>query len=261
MKPLYITHSANTQVIVQGTALRIKSEQMADTVISTRFISEVICASQVQWRCDALHLCMQKGIPIVFTASNGDVAGFLHGTACQRQASLMQRLHDTLEHPYGHRLYRTWLRGMQSRRKVKLSRMLGIEGDFFRISDMREQLFRYRRRLAAEWVIRQMDTTWSQAIAALIVKELKQHGLTATRQHLLWWDVDIVGDLRELMNCEMHVPACEWLPQLQWQLHNGGHDLEHRLLYAFAKQAFSLRVILNDALHRLDQCLRSMHEV
>jgi len=263
MKPLYITHDANTQVIMQGTALRIKSDQLADTVISTRFISEVVCTAKAQWRSDALHLCMQQGIPIVFTANNGDVAGFLHGTAPTRQASLMQRLYDTLEHPFGHRIYQTWLRGMHSRRKVKLSKALGIAGDYFRDSVLQEQINAYCSRLACRWVIQSLDTVWSQSIAALIMQELKQHGLSATRQNLLWYNIDLVNDLRELLYWEMHIPACKLLPQLQqrWQAHDRAHELKHQLLYDFARQKFTLQVILQDALHRLDQCLHSMHEV
>jgi len=263
MKPLYITHCANTQVITQGTALRIKSDQLADAVIATRFISEIICACKVQWRSDALHLCMQQGIPIVFTGSNGDVAGFLHGIASQRQASLMQRLCNALEHPYGHRLYQTWLRSMHSRRRVKLSKALGIAGDYYRISKMRELIHTHRRSLASDWVIQWLESTWNQAIAGLIMRELKQHGLTAARQELIWRDLDIVNDLRELMVWEMYLPACELLPglQQQWQQHSSSRELKHQLLSAFARQTFAMQVILQDALHRLDQCLRSMHEV
>lgn len=253
MKPLYIESSPAAAVRLDGRALHICRGDRAPVVIGLRNVSQIIAAGRTRFTSAALESCMRSGISIVFLDSVGQVEGFLHGLK-SRHGHLPSRLEELFDLPDGQRLYRTWWKAMESRRRCTLAQRLRIEPDRHRARALKAMLQRARLQRAPSALVDALQTRWSAGVRAVAQQLTQEQGFNAAWQRRLWPRCDIVNDLATLMDWDLLLPALTELSRLDRASRQDIPEamLRARIVAGFETHRPALLECGTGLLHRLD---------
>jgi len=196
---------------------------------------------------------MRSGVSIVFLDSVGQVEGFLHGLK-SRHGHLPSRLEELFDQPDGLRIYQTWWKAMESRRRCTLTRRLRIEPDRHRARALKSMLQRARLQRAPQALVQSLQMRWNAGVRAVAQQLAQENGLNATWQRRLWPRCDIVTDLAELLNWELLLPALTELSRLDRATRRNIPEpiLRARILAGFETHRPTLLHCGTEILHRLD---------
>lgn len=172
MKTLYLDGARQTEVMLDGPALRVRTLGRADGLYPLARVSRVVVFGYAEWRTNALLACADRGIPVTFVGSGGQPRAWLVPVS-PRPMPLGDRLRELLDRSDWQSLYQDWRR--HTERKVIL-RVLGALR--IRVSDLRsprvadELLNRLAptRRPAALALLRLWDGLLASRAAALLSK-------------------------------------------------------------------------------------------
>jgi len=168
-RPLYIAPDSETRVELDGPALRVTREELAQQLFPLQRLSRVYSARRVAWTSEALLACADLGVTVVFLDDAGAVAARLLGRPYFPD-SLHHRLVELLLLPQGEGMYRHWLNNLRGRAAHWAGLKLGAPAALRDPRHCREwlnrQASRYAGRKAAErswqW-LRALAFGWMQA--------------------------------------------------------------------------------------------------
>ena len=115
MKPLYLQGSCPLKVTLDGPALRIAQDGVADSRFPLARVSRVIVSGNVSWTTDALLACADEGIFISFLSAAGSTRARWIGR-CSKRSAFSQRWIDFVDRPDWEELYHQW--SVASRRRA-----------------------------------------------------------------------------------------------------------------------------------------------
>jgi hypothetical protein len=123
-KPLYLHAKAPTQIVLQGPALRVKSENQAEHLYPLRYIERVQADHNITWSTPALLACAERGICIQFLDAQGQTLARLLGSN-HAQHSLAIRLVAILARPGWQNQYQRWCYGRRLQTLRYVAQKLG----------------------------------------------------------------------------------------------------------------------------------------
>jgi hypothetical protein len=168
-RPLYITPDSETRVELDGPALRVTREELAEQFFPLQRLSRVYSARRVAWTSEAMLACADLGVSIVFVDDSGTVVARLLGRPYFPD-SLYHRMVEFLMLPQAEGMYRYWLDNLRRRAAhwagVKLGAPVALRDPRHCREWVNRQAHRYAGRKAAErswqW-LRSIAFSWMQA--------------------------------------------------------------------------------------------------
>jgi len=259
MRPVYIEHGRPASVGAEHSALHIVRGDRAPTVIGARNVSRIVAPVRTRFSPSALALCMNHGIAIAFVDELGRAQGFLHGQARTR-SSVPMRLAELLSQPDGKRIYRTWLKAMESRCRCRLAKRLRVEPDRHRARVL-HAVMRHAIERRADVATRELlEQGWRGALASLVSELLNQAGFDAHAIRRLWPTIDFGQDLTRLLEWELFLPELTALNRLNEAMGNAAPKalLRAKVISSFECERPRLANRAWNILHRLDMRLMEL---
>ncbi len=204
-RPLYIDARTRANVAVDGPALRLDQRGWAPRWFPLGRISRVVVAGDAQWQTAAIAACLDRGIPIVVSASGRGIAGWIVPRHARPRA-LENHLHELAERPDWQADIDDWHRAEERRAILALLRKIRM-----RARDLRPDMLWSR-------VLTFLDQGWCGVTAdrierllplviALVLERLQAAGVppetlaTTSRASLVhrFWEIlrwDVAGLLR-----------------------------------------------------------------
>lgn len=258
-KPLYLKGQAGMQVEADGPALRVRQPARAALLFPLARVARVVSSGAVVWDYQALLLCADMGTPVVFLRRDGSVRGYFFGSDRRSQDSndlLYTRLRARLTRPGGMTRYNAWREAMTRASVQALGAQLGQRLDQETPHRVRQALAETRRRYAGAGAAALIEGRLRGLLAALSVEALAEARLDARRWSNLEFDLDLVGDLAELLGWALDAPVLAAL-EARWRREAGAPNLveEASLLGFFEGRVPELRRLGLDELHQLRQWL------
>lgn len=212
-RPCYLNGAPGFRVALDGPALSVMRPGKARALYPLQRISRVVASGEVEWSTAALLACAERGITVTFLSRDGRLRGCLVGEGGELQ-DLLGRLWDLLDRPDWRECYGDWQRGMSSRARLALVRRLGLE--LAQAPDLAGLLRGLRALLVGQvgiGVSGFLERRLRGLTRSLVVEQLAQAGLSASRLQALSGRVDLVGDFTELVMVDLYLPLLSWLEQ------------------------------------------------
>lgn len=217
MPTLYLEAQTNSQVTLDGPALRIDCDGKAPRYLPLVRVSRIISASHIHWAQPALLQCASQGIPVSFTDRNGNVIAHLSGQAHSRQ-SLHAYLNALLDRPDWYERYHDWLSAQRSLARRSLLRQMGLaHSEHDRAVDaLIEKVWHLSHPASTiEGASRRLMGYCHNLSADLLMR----HGLGAAENQVLENSVNLRQDLAELLWLSLRYPLTKLLKHLEHATH------------------------------------------
>lgn len=146
-RPLYIAPQAETRVELDGPALCVAREGVAERLYPLQRISRVYTAEEVDWTSEALIACARAGIGVLFVGDDGEVTARVLARPGERD-ELYSRFMEFLMRPEAAGMYQHWLGIMGNRAARWAGIKLDAPADKRRAKECRDWLQRQGRRYA-----------------------------------------------------------------------------------------------------------------
>jgi hypothetical protein len=222
-KPLYLA-GADTEVVLDGPALRISQPAHADRWFPLQRLSRVVSGTHVQWQTEALMACAGESVTVSFLGRDGSLQARCIGRHPERLNGLQQRLNDLLESADGLADYRQWLRGMENLALRSLQKRIGAATE---PPATPTELRRFFRRQAAEMEAVKAHEALGRSLFDLLVgwvtQELQDHGLAT--DPLILCHLDLPRDLAGILFWDYQVLRLQWLDQRRHARQGGAPPL------------------------------------
>lgn len=210
MKPLYLD-AQDCRVQLDGPALRVRAEHVADRWFPLTRVSQVITSCRVDWTVPALLACAEKGITVSFVGEEGSIVGRLLGRGSERN-HLAQKLSDFLLRPDCLELSLQWQSAMERMAMRSLIRRAGLPPDFDCTPKMLRQLF---QRAAISMAAREAYETIGREIWGMLVPLVSQRlqDLAVYEDAEFVESIDLVSMLTRILFWDFHLARSAWLEQ------------------------------------------------
>lgn len=260
-KPLYLRGSPGLRIEVDGPALRVRRPARAALLFPLARLARVVSSGAVPWDGETLLACAGAGVPVVFVRRDGSVRGYLFGGAARSRDPhdlLYTRLRARLIRPGGMARYGAWRQAMTRAAIRALGVQLGQRLDGEAPHRLRLALAETRRRMAGPGPAALIEGRLRGWLAGLSAELLAEVGLDAARWTKLDFDLDLVGDLADLLGWALEAPVRAALEGRARNAAEAPDWLEERSLLAlFERHVPDLRRLGLDALHQLRQTLET----
>lgn len=208
MKTLYLDGARQTEVMLDGPALRVRTLGRADGLYPLGRVSRVVVFGYAEWRTNALLACADRGIPVTFVGPGGQPRAWLV-PVLPRPMPLAQRIQELLNRPDWTSLYQDWRR--HTERKVIL-RLLGELR--IRVSDLRphrvaEELLN-RLALGGRTEASALLRFWEGLLAARAAALLSKAGLEGAQFGALDHYWSLAADLVRLAGWNHYLWLAGW---------------------------------------------------
>lgn len=122
--PLYLYGSVPARISLDGRALLVRRAGKADARYPLSRITRIVCGPNVEWSAQALAVCLEYDLPVVFLDKVGQPAGYLRATQA-KPSRLDNVLNELLDRADGLTHYAEWLRA--ERMRVLVAWRKGLE--------------------------------------------------------------------------------------------------------------------------------------
>ena len=210
MKPCYIHGREDTQIKLDGPALRIHTPGKAAILAPLGRISRIVISGSPDCSSSALLACAERGITVTFLQRDGAIRALLFGTGKARN-NLLSQLRDFLGHPAWQEHYQLWRDSAASHAKCAVCRKLDIAPDRISSKQLRTSLGRWMEDYVSPGQRSYLQRRLHGLCASLVNEVLQQAGLDATRSSYIAQRIDLTSDFAELLALSMQLPLIMWL--------------------------------------------------
>ncbi|RMF21204.1 MAG: hypothetical protein D6760_09975 [Deltaproteobacteria bacterium] len=202
-RPLYIDGSTRTVVRREGRALVVEAAHRAPGYFPVRRLTRIVSRAAVDWSAEALALCMEHRLPIVFVDREGSINGIC--TACARvETDFNSLIGALLDRPDWLARYEAICRSMQHHAVRTMYRVLRVPPRDLRPERARRILEGARAQTwskEARAVLDEEIAVFSSSVAA---SSLSEAGCDTTRI-LASGGPDLVGDLAQIVRYDVEL--------------------------------------------------------
>ncbi len=250
-KPLYVDCSSRASVDRDGPALLVRVPGQADQYFPARRLLRVVCRGPVPWSPEALFLCMERSIPVVFTDEDGVVCGVCTGRG-NPDDDLASLLDAVVDREDWRERYDAIQRSVE-RRVVKVAlRRAGLPGNDLRPRHARKALRRLRDQVCgrrASAVLEREAQAMARALAAQTLLERGLSGSMLRAKH----GPDLEGDLADILEFVLEEPTREIARRF------GPHPPSRPVLIeALHRHENAAREVATTWIHRVERSLREI---
>ncbi len=114
MRPLYLRGTEPLSVSLDGPALKVAGQGVADRRFPLERVSRVVVSNLVAWSTEALLACADEGITVCFLRSDGVPRARLTGRPSAR-SEFLQRWHDFVDRPDWEERFLQWRTAVRRR--------------------------------------------------------------------------------------------------------------------------------------------------
>lgn len=209
-RPLYIVPDAETRVDLDGPALCVSREDVAERTFPLMRLSRVYSAEGVAWSSEALLACAGMGIAVLFVDDEGEVVARVLGRPGDRD-ELHHRLMEFLLLPEALGRYRHWLGSMRGRAAWWAGLKLGVPDARRDPRGCRDWINRAAVRSAGTTAAEQ-TRQWLRAVAyAWMQEHLQDHGFGADNELGQSGEPALARDLTDVLMWYLEPPRLGWL--------------------------------------------------
>jgi hypothetical protein len=252
MRPLYI-NSAETQVKLDGPALRISMPCSADRWFPLQRLSRVVSSNRVEWETSALLACAAHGITISFL----DAAGALIARCIGRVDAhdrLNQRLEQFLFRDDWQTLYAQWLAAVNNMAQRSVLRRSGL-----RVTESlgAGNLLRLFQTGAASMHALPAYEAIGCEVRSLLLAMITQW-LTDSRIEVSSFnsaEFNLASDLADVLFWDFQLVRLRWLEQRLEQLETVATPSHSEIVQFFEARQERTEKLLRGLIHRLHRWL------
>ncbi len=196
MKPLYLLGREQTDVVLDGPALRVSRNGHADARVPLRRLARVIVSGRVNWATNALLACADHDVPVVFLRRSGTVRARWLGICSRRDGWFYRNWSYLIDRPDWRQQYGQWRRSALQRATALSVRRMGLT--IRREPEELEHDFNEFARFSVG------DDRWA-AISKRLDGLAEAHAVAGLASYGLQWKTaemqKLAGDLRRMIVC------------------------------------------------------------
>lgn len=218
-----------------GGALLVQRSSAAGSRFPLARISRIVSSVEHDWRGNAIALCFQGNVPVVFLQHGSKVAGSMC-SFCRRPSKFSALLEEWLGTPAWRPLYTNWLRSERNRALLGHHESEGVSSSGPSLSQVRQK-FVYQEQDS------DVPALWQAATLALVLRFLGRAGLAASYAACDGSSMELASDCERFLLFFLR-------PSLEGIL-RGASDKDSILLHGFEAGSTALVRHLEAALGRL----------
>lgn len=242
--PLYLYGKKPTRVQTDGPALRVNIADTAPLRYPLVRIARIIVGAKVEWQADALAVCQQQGLPIVFLDTAGEPTGYLL-PAQGKPSRLNDNIEEMLDRADWQLHYRPWLRAQRMQLLHAWLQTRQTAGHTILHSEYRELVRQHVYRPETEPTGYPHENVQAGAITAYVLQTLHHAGLKPR----YWGDngtaLELAQDISHLLALALHLE----MYGMGSTLHADNTTLL-RILHSFSQHMIEQLPRLLGSLHR-----------
>jgi hypothetical protein len=242
--PLYLYGKKSTRVDADGPALRVRIADTAPLRYPLVRIARIIVGPRVEWQANALQLCQQHGLPIVFLDSAGEPTGYLL-PAQSKPSRLDDVIEEMLDRADWSMHYSPWLRAQRMQLLHDWLHARQTAGQTTQHHEYRELVRRHVYQPETEAVSYPHESVQAGAITAYTLQTLQRGGLKPR----YWGDngsvLELARDLSQLLQLALHLEMYGMGSSL-----HGDNATLLRILHSYSQQMITQLPRLLGSLHR-----------
>lgn len=235
--PLYLYGKKPTRVDADGPALRVSIADTAPLRYPLVRIARIIVGPSVEWQANALQLCQQHGLPIVFLDSAGEPTGYLLPAQSKpsRLDDVIEEMLDRADWPMH---YSPWLRAQRMQLLHDWLHARQTDGHTTQHHEYRELVRRHVYQPETEPVSYPHESVQAGAITAHVLQTLHHAGLKPRYWGNNGTALELAQDIGRLLALTLHL-----------EMYGMGSTLH-------ADNATLLRILHSFSQHMIDQLPR-----